>query len=414
MRFLGLEIKRVLTTRLTWILLATALLLSVLLAYIPVTFQVVRYTDQQGRETELTGRTAVTYLQEIRDDIEGEVTPEKIKTALAAYQECLMEYGAEDTYELPEDADTEMLIPYWDYIHGIREVFADSDTGMAPALAEIDLEEAERYYKKTSDWLESLIKMEQPDHAAAQETAIAMYDKVEKPFHYYSGISSDAMDYQVLLTYLIMILCVVIAAPVFTSDYQTGADDILRCTKYGRGRMAVCKIWSALLICGGAFLLCLTVWIGITNTLFGWKSTKTSLQFLFSVSSLPDLNVGETQWVCFAVGLVMFLAMISFALYVSTKMRSTVSSLAVALVFCFLPVLATAVFPGALGLWLQCILPGGGIGMGNSFLYALIDFKFLHLGNRSMWIPYALVFFAMFQIPLFFILAVRAHCKMRK
>ena len=110
----------------------------------------------------------------------------------------------------------------------------------------------------------------------------------------------------------------------------------------------------------------------------------------------------------------MFLAMISFALYLSTKMKSMVSSLAAALVFCFLPVFATSVFPGQLGLWLQCLLPGGGIGMGNSFLYMLIDFKFLHLGSQSVWIPYVLVAVTLVQIPVFLGAAVHSHCKMRK
>lgn len=111
--------------------------------------------------------------------------------------------------------------------------------------------------------------------------------------------------------------------------------------------MAVCKILSSLFICGGAFLLCLSVWIGITNTIFGWESTKMSLQFL---------------------------AMLSFTLFVSAKAKSTVSSLATALVFCVLPVLMTSIFPEKVGLWMQCLLPAGGISMGNSFLYALVFF----------------------------------------
>ena len=126
------------------------------------------------------------------------------------------------------------------------------------------------------------------------------------------------------------------------------------------------------------------------------------------------LNVGETRRVGFAVGLVMFLAMISFALYVSTKMRSTVSSLAVALVFCFLPVLAMRSFRVHWGCGCSAYCRAAESEWETAFCMHSIDFKFLHLGNRSMWIPYALVFFAMFQIPLFFILAVRAHYKMRK
>ena len=122
----------------------------------------------------------------------------------------------------------------------------------------------------------------------------------------------------------------------------------------------------------------------------------------------------ETQWVNLASSFFMFFAILSFTLYVSTKMRSTVSSLAVTLMFCILPMLAGNIFPGKLGLWIQSILPGGGIGMGNSFLYALIDFKFLNVGNLSVWTPYALVFFAVIQIPLFLGMAVYSHCKMRQ
>ena len=54
MRFLGLEMKRVLTTKRTWILLAAALVFSGMLAYIPVTFEEVTYTDEPVSYTHLT------------------------------------------------------------------------------------------------------------------------------------------------------------------------------------------------------------------------------------------------------------------------------------------------------------------------------------------------------------------------
>lgn len=163
MRFLRLEMKRVLTTKMTWVLLAAALLFSVLMAYIPVTFEAVSYTDEQGRKVELEGRDAVVYLKTLRKNVEGEVTPEKVKTALAAYQKCLGKYGVTDTYELPDGADTESLMPYWDYMYRIRETFADSETGIAPALMEIDLDDVDHFYEKADLRLESLMKMEQPE-----------------------------------------------------------------------------------------------------------------------------------------------------------------------------------------------------------------------------------------------------------
>lgn len=45
--------------------------------------------------------------------------------------------------------------------------------------------------------------------------------------------------------FLLAILCAVIVAPVFSTEYQTGADDIIRCTKNGRMRLATVKIASA-------------------------------------------------------------------------------------------------------------------------------------------------------------------------
>ena len=62
----------------------------------------------------------------------------------------------------------------------------------------------------------------------------------------------------------------------------------------------------------------------------------------------------------------------------------------------------------------DAVSAAGGIGMGNSFLYMLIDFKFLHLGSQSVWIPYVLVAAALVQIPVFLGAAVHSHCKMRK
>ena len=55
MRIFRLELKRVLKSRLTWILLALALLLSVLLAYLPTTYCYSNYTDEAGNEVNLTG-----------------------------------------------------------------------------------------------------------------------------------------------------------------------------------------------------------------------------------------------------------------------------------------------------------------------------------------------------------------------
>lgn len=269
MRLLRLEMKRVLKTRSTMILLFLALLLSFLMAWLPVTFCQSSYTDENGNTVKLSGLKSIQYEKELQEDVAGMVTPEKVRMAVENYQSCLKKYGVEESYNLPEGVYQSEILPYAPLLHGVKEAFADPDTGIASSIMEIDPEEINNYYDVCEERIISLMKMEQQKYPAAQKTAVTMYDKVKKPYQIYPGYNTDAMDYQMLLAFVIVLLCTVIAAPVFTSDYQTGADDILRCTKYGNVKFAITKIISAFLICGITYSLCAVIYILVSNNFFG-------------------------------------------------------------------------------------------------------------------------------------------------
>ena len=74
MRLMKLELKRVLKTRLTLILLTFSLVLSLVMAYIPTTFSYVTYRDTNGDIVKLLGLDAVQYLKTLQSDTTGEVT----------------------------------------------------------------------------------------------------------------------------------------------------------------------------------------------------------------------------------------------------------------------------------------------------------------------------------------------------
>ena len=61
---------------------------------------------------------------------------------------------------------------------------------MAPAIMEIDPEKIDDYYSVCEARIASLMAMEQPDSPAVQRKAVEMYQKVEKPFEVYPGMSS--------------------------------------------------------------------------------------------------------------------------------------------------------------------------------------------------------------------------------
>lgn len=410
MRLFVLEIKRVLKTRITWILLAAAFILTAVLAYIPVTFEGV-IVDENGTKTTLTGLKAVQYYQQYNDTIYGEVTTDKLKEAVVKRQELYKEYDSEYGENIPAKVYYEELAPSDEYVHGIKEAFADPETGFASQILEIDPENVDEYYDKLTDRLSSVMNMEQKDYPSAQKKAQEKFEKVKRPYVYYYGAGSNSMDYQVLLIFAISIFCVVIAAPVFSSEYQTGADDILRCTKHGRVRLAVTKIVSAVLITGITFVLCGILYILFANSLFGWEGTKTSMQIIYSVTSLPAYTIGQLQWANLAGSLLILLSTVSFTLFLSSKVKNNVNALAAGLLFAILPIIVDAALPGQLGAWLGCILPAGGIGLSNCLLYSMRDFIFLHVGQASVWNVDLLLAIRLIEIPLFAVLAVYTYCR---
>ena len=74
MRLFGLEIKRLLKSRRTLILLAVAMILSILMAYLPVSFESINRPNEDGTITELNGMAAIEYKRSLYSATYGEVS----------------------------------------------------------------------------------------------------------------------------------------------------------------------------------------------------------------------------------------------------------------------------------------------------------------------------------------------------
>ena len=72
MRMLKLEIRRILKTKLTIILLIAAVGLTFIMAYLPVTYVKTSYIDTEGNVIEVTGRDAIAYDKLVQKEIAGE------------------------------------------------------------------------------------------------------------------------------------------------------------------------------------------------------------------------------------------------------------------------------------------------------------------------------------------------------
>lgn len=409
MRLFGLEVKRILKSRRTLILLSIAMLLSVFMAYLPISFEGINRPNEDGTVTELDGLAAIEYKRDLYATTQGEVTPEKIKEALVTYQNCVKEYGSIDGEEFPLKVNIEKILPIRPLLKGLAEVFADPLTGVAADLIDIDPDAIDQsYYDKCAEHLNDVMKNEQKDYPTAQQKASEKYAQVDTPFYLYAGMSKDAFDYIEFYILFLAILCIAIVAPIFANEYQTGADSILRATKHGRIRLAVTKILASCIILIAVFIFGMAVHLLILNMAFGTECLKTSLQMLFSIINLSNFNLGQLQIILVLAGLLSILATISCTLFLSAKCKDSLTVLLISIVMLLMPLFAYA----ALGAnWISSILPSAGIGMQNNFLYQLINFNYLHIGQMSFWTPYVILVSAAIEVPVFLLLAVRSYCK---
>ena len=410
MRIYWLEMKRVLKSRRAMILLLIALVMSAVMAYLPITFESINYPDENGNIVELNGLEAIAYKKTVRSVNNGEVTPKKLKAALEIYQSTVSQYGGIniDSEDFPLDVYTEKISPIRPLLGKLPEAFADPKTGMGASLMDISPDELDRFYEQTVQHLKDVMQLEQKEYPTVQEQALSKYEKVQTPFQLYTGYSRDAFDYIELFIFVLVIICTAIAAPTFSNEYQTGSDSILRCTKHGRSRLAITKVAAALTIFVTAFTVCIFLHLLISNLAFGPECMKTSMQMLFSVINLPVLNLGQLQVALAIGGLLSLLAAASFTLFLSAKCKDSLTVILIAFVSCLLPIFAYT----ALGAnWISSILPAAGVGMQNNLLYQLHNFNYLHIGQISLWTPYVILVAAAIEIPVFLFLAIRAYCK---
>lgn len=410
-RLWKVELLRILKTRSTLLFLAAAVALSAYMAYVPVTF--VQYTyEENGQEITIKGREALAIRKSLRNPIAGEVTPEKIAEGLAAYRKNLSLYGSLYSDDFPINVQNAEMYPYSAFMARLHEVMADPESGLAPDYMEITDQDALNFYERCRIHLTNLMNMEQKNNPTARQIAGEMYDKVQMPFCFYPGYNTDMAEYEGMYLFLLMFLCALITAPIFCCEYQTGADDILRSTKHGRWKLATVKILSALCISIVTFAVCMTIFMIISNTLFGWECRQTSLQILFSASCLLGINIGQMQNMVMFAGLIALLSSVSFVLFVSSACRNTTIATGTTIAFCLVPSVFHMMVGGDFASYLRVLLPSGGLGGTNAFLYTLTSyFEFLKIGPLTVWTPWLLMIVPAAEIPIFLWLAVRTYCR---
>lgn len=405
---LGVELKRILKTRSTWRLAAIALLLCLFFALWAVRLSVCYYYDESGQHQITHGVEAYELNKEKYSLIEGEVTSELFAAAVEVKHEVRRRYG--DDYSVPPDISNEVLGPYSPVYTWIARSFSD-ENGSALAPDDITAAQSRNFYQERLRTLERQLADRYEGQPQVVDYAMSKANGGENFYYSYGIGSTRAFDHLGMCSFLITLICAVITAPIFSSDYASGADDVLRCAKHGGTRLALAKLGSAVIVCLGVFVLCIGSFLSVMLITFGFDD-MTSAELLNIAWTPAPITAMGCMGLILLLSLLTFLAMTCFTLFLSSRLSSPVAVLAISAAVAMIPTLILrSGADGNILNWIRFCLPSGGALPSGAMLNELGGLRFLWIGGFVAWSPYVIILAAAAQIPLWLLLAVRSYVR---
>ena len=405
-----LEMKRLLRTRSTWILMAAALLVTLVLCCVNIFGAY--YYSYDGKSYHALDATEMREI--VTESAEGEWTSERIRDVFEQIDEVsanrrgiAVEGETNDNYEIVtggNNSGAASIAGYTNtFLRSIPQVF---DVYMD----EIRPDMAAQYYTQRKAYIEEVMTLNYGP--AAAEAALRLDENTTEPFYYEFGFGtgSDIASTLPVSLFAIAVVCSIICAPVFASDYSTGADDIQRCTRCGCKRLGKAKLLAAMTLSTALYIICTAVFVALTLAVYG--DDKTSAQLALDALVLIDIDMNGVLVLTLIAGFLSVLVMTAFTLWLSARMRSSVAVLAVALAVAMTPTfLVILLRESALGDWLRLILPSGGLGLGTGMFVDIQIGEFLTVGSLAIWTPFAMLAAPVIETPVFALLARRAYTR---
>lgn len=405
MRLYYLEMKRLIRTKSVWILMIAMVVLAAVMAYVPVTF-IRAYKTDAGNVQAVTGVQAVKISKETRKDMEGEVTEEKIRQAIRVLNEMYQEYGSSFMEEVPADVYAEKIYPIMPVLNVIEQVLVPDGKNLYNMEAfDVKEEDAATIYEKYREEIQGL--SQNPELVKEMQK---ISGSVKTPFTYESGMTLETVDYYTIYLFLVMFAFIVIASPVYAAEYQTGADDVIRCTKNGRVRIAVTKILVTFTLAVATFVASSLTFVAVLYILYGGSGFGTSIQMGY-VFYLPALTIGSMLKLQIAGGVLFTLATVSFVLFLSSKCKNVQTALISAFGIAILPMILNMAGNNNVLNIMRCILPTGGFGLINGLQSELMTRNFALVAGHYIWLPYILLVAAAVAVPVFVGLTIVSYCR---
>ncbi len=234
----------------------------------------------------------------------GYITPQLISRAILSNREMISnkdnyfvnEYGS----HLKEDAYIRYILPYEPVVELINKVYAEDLDCLAmdalsleymgedKAVDRLGPETAEDFDSALKSFARAMALREEGLSQAEVEKNLELIDSIETPLYndYFGGYEAYIMSSKSLaLTVLFLIL--LLLSPVFSNEYEEKTDQVILCTKNGKGSLCRAKLFVSLVVSLLSAVLVMGLsWLALL-LLYGFEGGKVNIQVVNPGCSYP-------------------------------------------------------------------------------------------------------------------------------
>ena len=338
---LSFEFKKIAGKRFNMVVVLCSILLTAILFWLPVKQYIV--LTLEGKQVQ--GREAISLEKKYENQYAGELTENKVKIDIEDYQALF-----ENKENLSLDKDEKTLnkkaasrylypyIPYWKLINGVYLEPNIYDSNYT-RIAKISTENGIEFYNTRIEKVKKMLNQTYCDSNYSEKEKnfwISRVEDTKEPiiFGYHAGWLLLFYCLELLLV-AILAICICIT-PIFSGEYQSGADSLILATRYGKSKLIRAKVKAAFLF--GTIIFALHVLVAIIILLSGFGTNGFSLPLQVLNATIPyNFTMLQAVVVCVITDFLVMFGMISLILLMSANMNSSLPTMAVALFILLLP-----------------------------------------------------------------------------
>lgn len=322
------ELKKLFTKKMNIIVLIVCLfLITILFGLSGIDFLA---SDKLGNNYK--GQEAINLRKEQIAQLKGILTNERITEEIKDLQDLrknpdnlvVNSYGEED---FSKKIYNEYLDNRLNLLTNINKVYAGYSSSYIDEILKVDLENTEDFYTLRQNVIKESLNQDYSGKTYTdqeKEYWIEKSSKVETPFEYdfYYGWSNTFNSYQMTVVTIIAV-CICLSS-IFSGEYQSGADNIILTSKYGKSKEITAKIIASIIFATVVFVVYLIFSVGSVLLMFGTDGWNLPIQIMNILSVYP-LTFLEAFLFNVGISYAILLGMVGLTLFLSSKLKGSIA-----------------------------------------------------------------------------------------